>query len=86
MRGLRGFLNFRNEKCVVLSGQAQASSLARPAFRECLLSSSIFPDGGESISLSFPVTDSTHIPWLLASSLHLHAMKHLFGLHLYTVF
>ena len=27
MRGLRGFLNFRNEKCVVLSGQAQASSL-----------------------------------------------------------
>ena len=64
-----------------MSYLAGPSLLAPPAFKECLLSSSIFPDGGKSASLPFPVTDSTHFPWLLASSLHLHAMKHLFGLH-----
>ena len=75
MRSLTGFLNVKNEKHGLLSGRPKPP--APPVFKECSLSSGIFPDGGEAVSLPLPVTDSTHIPWLLASSLLWSSSLHL---------
>ena len=75
MGSLTGFLNVKNEKHGLLSGRPKPP--APPVFKECSLSSGIFPDGGEAVSLPLPVTDSTHIPWLLASSLLWSSSLHL---------